>query len=264
MKFALMGYSSERNWDSMSKSDQDAMIDVSFAYDKKLRQAGHFVDGGAALQPSRAARTLRWRDGAVVVTDGPFAETKEHLGGFGVFEADDLSHAIELLSQHPALRYGSIFEIRPLDEESLKKKEASLAAIRKSAPRVDPQAPKFAVMGYVNETDWATKSPADFDMIMKQCIAFDEARIKSGQWLTGVALQSARTAKTLRAQAGKVMVTDGPFAETKEYLGGLVVLALPSMNDAVAVLSKHPALRFGVVMEIRPIDQEIGRRWEAK
>lgn len=100
--------------------------------------------------------------------------------------------------------------------------------------------------------------------MMKQCIAFDEARIKRGQWLSGIALQSVRSAKTVRANGGQVIVTDGPFAETKEYLGGIVVLALPDLNEAVTLLSKHPALPFGVVMEIRPMDEAIARRWEAK
>jgi hypothetical protein len=175
-----------------------------------------------------------------------------------------MMHAVELLSEHPGLHYGATFEIRPIDEESLKRKDASLAAIRGSAPAVDPQAQKFAVLGHVNETAWASKSQSDFDAMMKQCISFDEARIKSGQWLTGMALQSARAAKTLRANAHKVMVTDGPFAETKEYLGGIVVLALRDLNDAVKLLSQHPALPFGVVMEIRPINAEISKRWETK
>lgn len=100
--------------------------------------------------------------------------------------------------------------------------------------------------------------------MMKQCIAFDEARVKSGQWLSGIGLQSARTAKTLRAKAGKVIVTDGPFAETKEYLGGFVVLAFKDLNEAVATLAKHPALPFGVTIEIRPIDAAIGQLWDAK
>jgi hypothetical protein len=207
---------------------------------------------------------LRWLNGAVVVTDGPFAETKEQLGGIGVLDADDMMHAVELMSKHPGLHYGSTFELRPIDEESLKRKAESLAAIRKNAPAVDPKAQKFASMGYVHEAAWVSKSPSDFDTMMKQCIAFDEARIKNGQWLTGMALQGARTAKTVRAQEGKVIVTDGPFAETKEFLGGLVVLALPSLNDVVAMLSRHPALPFGVVMEIRPIHEEISKLWEAK
>jgi hypothetical protein len=61
--------------------------------------------------------TLRWKNGKVMVTDGPFAETKEQLGGFFVAEASVMNHAIELLSKHPAVRFGSIFEIRPADEQ---------------------------------------------------------------------------------------------------------------------------------------------------
>jgi hypothetical protein len=263
MKFAMLGYHFEPNWGAMSKSDQDAMIDNCFTYDAKLVKDGHMLDDGTALQSTRTGKTLRWRNGAVVVTDGPFAETKEQLGGIGVLEADDMMQAVELLSKHPALRYGSTFEIRPIDEESQKRKTESLAAIRGSAPPVDPRAQKFACLGYVNETYWESKSQDDVDTMRQQCIAFDEARIKSGQWLSGLALQSARTAKTARAKAGKVTITDGPFAETKEYLGGLIVLAFPSLNDAVAMFSSHPALQLGVVMEIRPVHEEINRRWEA-
>src|SRR5262245_49037966 len=98
----------------------------------------------------------------------------------------------------------------------------------------------------------------------KQTIAFDEERVKSGQWLSGIGLQSTRTAKTLRAKAGKVVVTDGPFAETKECLGGVVVLALKDLDQAVGLLSKHPALPFGVVIEIRPINEEVDRIWQAQ
>src|SRR5262249_62108458 len=97
-----------------------------------------------------------------------------------------------------------------------------------------------------------------------QVNACDDEHYKIGQWLNGIGLQSARTAKTLRAKAGQVIVTDGPFAETKEYLGGVVVLALKNMDDAVAMLSKHPALPFGVAIEIRPINEEINKIWEAK
>jgi hypothetical protein len=264
MKFALLGYHSEPNWEAMSKGEQDAMVEDCFTYDNKLLKDGHMIDDGAALQPSGTAKVLRWHNGAVVVTDGPYAETKEQLGGIGVLEANDLMHAVELLSKHPGLHYGATFEVRPIDEESLKRKAESLAAIRSSAPAVDPQAPKFASMGFVNDTGWGSKSPSDFESMMKQCIAFDEARIKCGQWLSGISLQSARTAKTLRASAGRVTITDGPFAETKEYLGGVVVLALPDLSAAVKLLSEHPALPFGVVMEIRPINEEINRRWEAK
>ena len=264
MKFAFLGYHLEQNWGAMPKSEQDAMVDNCFTYDNKLLKDGHLTDDGAALRPSPTAKTLRWLKGAVVVTDGPFTETKEQLGGIGVLEARDMDHAVELMAKHPGLHYGATFEIRPIDEESLKRMMEAIAAISAGVPSVSPKATKFASLGYISEADWASKSQDDFDGMMKQCIAFDEARVKTGQWLAGLGLQSARTAKTLRARAGQVIVTDGPFAETKEFLGGIVILALEDLNHAVALLSKHPALPFGVAIEIRPIDEEISRRWEAK
>jgi hypothetical protein len=264
MKFAFLGYSLEKNWDAMTKSQQDAMLEDCFTYDSKLLREGHLIGDGFPLQPSRTAKTLRWRDGAVIVTDGPFAETKEQLGGVGLLEATDMAHAVELMSKHPGLHYGAVFEIRPIDEESLKRQATAIAALRTSAPEADPQSLRFASLGYVDENGWGTISEHDRAAMMTSCIAFDEARIKSGQWRSGIALHGARTAKTLRAKAGQVTVTDGPFAETKEHLGGIVVLTLKDLTEGVASLREHPALPFGVAIEIRAIDKETSRHWELK
>jgi hypothetical protein len=96
--------------------------------------------------------------------------------------------------------------------------------------------------------------------MLAKCKDFDEARVKGGEWLRGIGLQSAQTAKTLRVKGGKVIVTDGPFTETKEQLGGIVVLAFKDLSAAIASLSKHPALPFGVIIEIRAINEEINTR----
>ena len=263
MKFACMGYGSAEKWDAMSKSEQDAILDDCFTYDNKLLKDGNLLEDRAALQPSRTAKTLRWRNGKVLVTDGPYAETKEQLDGIGVVEARDMDHAVELLSKHPGLQYDVTFEIRPIDEQSLHREAASLARVRSIAPAIDQKATKIACLGYINEADWESISKSEFDTMMNQFIEFHEARAKSGQMLSVIGLESARTAKTLRSKAGQVIVTDGPFAETKEYFGGIAVLALKDFSDAVATLSQHPALPFGIVIEIRPIDEEISRRWEA-
>jgi hypothetical protein len=77
MKFAFLGYHLETSWAAMNRSEQDAMVADCFAYDRKLLKDGHLIDDGTALQPSGTARVLRWKDGAVLVTDGPFTETKE-------------------------------------------------------------------------------------------------------------------------------------------------------------------------------------------
>jgi hypothetical protein len=99
----------------MSPSEQAAAMEECFAYDDVLRKNGHSWAGGEALQSTRTAKTLRWQGGKVVVTDGPFAETKEQLGGLGVLEAKDMNEAVELMSKHPGVRFGP-FEIRPADE----------------------------------------------------------------------------------------------------------------------------------------------------
>jgi hypothetical protein len=111
MKYICLGYYDEKHWATLSESERIAFMDECFAYDDVLRKNGHFV-GGDALQGADSATTLRWKNGKVSVTDGPFAETKEQLGGILVLDADDLNHAIQLMSKHPGVKNGP-FEIRP-------------------------------------------------------------------------------------------------------------------------------------------------------
>ena len=116
MKYICLGYYDDANWESMSESERNALMDECFAYDDVLRKNGHSV-GGEALQSPRNATTLRWKNGKVSITDGPYAETKEQLGGFFVLEARDLNHAIQLVSKHPGVKAGP-FEIRPVEDMS--------------------------------------------------------------------------------------------------------------------------------------------------
>lgn len=116
MKYISLGYFDEHKWEAMSESQKNAFLDECFAYDDLLRKSGHIV-GGEALQSARNTVTLRWKNGKVAITDGPYAETKEQLGGFGVFEARDLDHAIQLMSKHPGVKAGTV-EIRPAEDLS--------------------------------------------------------------------------------------------------------------------------------------------------
>jgi hypothetical protein len=111
MKYICLGYYDEKYWETLSEGERTAFMDECFAYDDELRKNGHFV-GGEALQGAMNAATLRWKNGKVSITDGPFAETKEQLGGILMLEANDLNHAIQLMSKHPGVRNGP-FEIRP-------------------------------------------------------------------------------------------------------------------------------------------------------
>ncbi len=105
------------------------MMEECFAYDDELRRGGHFI-GGEALDSVRKAVTLRMKDGQVEATDGPYAETKETLGGILLLEARDLNHAIALMSKHPGVKMGP-FEIRPADETINQLIQLRDAAIKK-------------------------------------------------------------------------------------------------------------------------------------
>jgi hypothetical protein len=115
MKFICLGFLDETNWNEMPVIERQCFMEQCFSYDDELRRGGHFL-GGQALQNARLAATVRCRSGQVVVTDGPYAETKEQLGGILFLKARDQNHAIQLMAKHPGVRAGG-FEIRAADEE---------------------------------------------------------------------------------------------------------------------------------------------------
>jgi hypothetical protein len=115
MKYLCLGFHSEAAWNALAPAERQKLIDASLAYEGMLKRSGHYVDS-RALQSARSAATLRFENGEVLVTDGPFAETKEQLGGVLVLEAIDLNHAISLMSQLPCMKIGGSVEIRPINE----------------------------------------------------------------------------------------------------------------------------------------------------
>jgi hypothetical protein len=114
MKYVCLGFYDESRFANLPKEEGQRMMEECIAYDAELRRAGHFL-GGDALDSARNAVTLRIKQGQVEVTDGPFVETKETLGGIMLLEARDLNHAIALMSKHPGVKIGP-FEIRPVNE----------------------------------------------------------------------------------------------------------------------------------------------------
>jgi len=114
MKYLCMVYFDEKNLDALPRDRFDDLVSKSLAYDDMLRERGQFL-AAQALQPVAAARTLRLSGGKAVVTDGPFAETREQLGGFLMIDARDMDEAIELASKMPPLSLGCI-EVRPIRE----------------------------------------------------------------------------------------------------------------------------------------------------
>ena len=117
MKYICLGYLEPGKFEGMTEEQRNAILDECFEYNDHLRADGHVV-AEVPLQPAQTAVTLYWKNGKVVTTDGPYAETKEQLGGILVLEARDMNHAVQLMAQHPALTYGNIFEIRPAGDMS--------------------------------------------------------------------------------------------------------------------------------------------------
>jgi len=114
VKYICFGYLDEEQWATLSSSEQAATIDRCFAYDDTLKKNGHWVYG-EGLQGPDATVSLHYKNGKVSVTDGPYAETKELLGGLLIIEARDLNHAIQLISAHPGVTMGA-WEIRPAQD----------------------------------------------------------------------------------------------------------------------------------------------------
>jgi hypothetical protein len=112
MKYLCLIYDNEKAWETVSKEEAGAIFGEYGALTKDLQNSGHYL-GGNPLQPTSTATTVRVRQGKVSTTDGPFAETKEQLGGYYLVEAKDLNEAIKLAARIPSVRTGSI-EVRPI------------------------------------------------------------------------------------------------------------------------------------------------------
>jgi hypothetical protein len=112
MKYLLLIYESEKAWAGVSEAEQGKIFQEYMDYTNGIRKSGNYI-AGEALQPVSTATTVRIKNGKTLTTDGPFAETREQLGGFYMVEAKDLDEAIKLAAGIPAVRTGSI-EVRPI------------------------------------------------------------------------------------------------------------------------------------------------------
>ena len=132
MKYICLGFIDETKFAEIPQEVGLRMMEECLVYDDELRRGGHFL-GGEALDSAGNAVTLRMKNGEIEVTDGPYVETKETLGGILLLEARDLNHAISLMSKHPALKMGNLFEIRPANEEMNRLIAERSAAVTKEA-----------------------------------------------------------------------------------------------------------------------------------
>ena len=126
MRYLCLIYEDETLYERMPKAEAEQVFGEYFAFSDEIKRSGHHL-GGEPLQPTRTATTVRVRNGKISTTDGPFAETKEQLGGYYLVEAKDLNEAIQLAARIPGARYGSV-EVRPIMEIGGAPSEETVAA----------------------------------------------------------------------------------------------------------------------------------------
>jgi hypothetical protein len=201
---------------------------------------------GGPLRSVRETAVVRVRGDQVLVSDGPFAETKEQIAGYDVIESPSLAEAIAVAAKHPVASFGAV-EVRPFDPDGW---------WRSADPAADPE---YMMIHRLDET--APLAPDDdCDVPGSQAAraqqAWDDETYARGVKVAGGRLQPASEARTVRVRDGQVLVTDGPFAETKEQVAGLNVLACPSLDQAAKIAAQHPTARFGT-FEVRPFAEGI-------
>jgi hypothetical protein len=128
---------------------------------------------------------------------------------------------------------------------------------------------KYVCLGYLDVKKWGSYSQAEQNDMIDACLTYDEVLQKNGHWAGGEGLGGPDSTTTLRYQNGRVAVMDGPFVETKEVLGGLLIIEAPDLNRAVQMISNHPGVKMGAweirpAADLTPMIEESKRRRAAK
>jgi hypothetical protein len=259
MKYICLGYLEPDKFETMSESKNDALLDDIFYHSDVLRSQGHLI-GEEPLQSAKTATTLRWNNGKVSVTDGPYAETKEQLGGILVLEARDLNHAIQLVSALPGLKAGlGPIEIRAAADADLSEMKRA-SEQRRAKAEGQPARPKTGTGKGEVRTQYlvAIHHPDDYDpsaegeAMYRDIEALNIEMMAAGVRVFAGGLHPASSAKSLRAQPdGKVLITDGPYLETKEHVGGFWLLEAADLDEALA-WGRKAAVACRAPVEVRP------------
>jgi hypothetical protein len=242
MKYLFLMYGQEAEWND---DERVACMVESLKICDELTARGKFL-ATSPLQPVATATTVRVRQGQMLITDGPFAETTEQLGGYFLLDLEDLDEAIAVAMRLPPATKGTV-EIRPLLAL-----EGAPASQRFIAGSVTPGLSPYLLLSYHNEAAFAGLDADALSAILAdavtQCVRIHE----NGQFLNSSPLHPVATATSVRVRDGKRFVTDGPFAETHEVLGGFYVILATSQQAAQAVAARQPGAKLGS-MEVRPL-----------
>jgi hypothetical protein len=242
MKYMLLMYGTESRW---TDEERTACMIESMGICDELAARGKYL-ASSPLQSVTTAATVRVRDGEALITDGPFAETTEQLGGYYVLDLEHLDEAIAVASKLPPVRKGTV-EIRPLYPF-----EDLPPARPLPADGGDASGTPYMLLCYDDEAAWRAAGPEALKDAMTEAAAHARKLSDSGRYVSASPLRSPEMATCVRVRDGKRAITDGPFAETNEVLGGYYVIRAETRDEAIRVAARHPGARFGAV-EVRPL-----------
>lgn len=240
MQYMLLIYSPESAW---TNSEWMACTQKSREICQELAAQGKFQTA-SPLHPVATAITVRVRDGAKQITTGPFAETIEQLGGFYILELDNLDEAIAIANRVPPVHKGTV-EIRPIRvTDNLP--DANLQADIPTGMK------KFMVLCYDDEQHWQSVGADVHEAAIQQAVALTQRLDQQGQFIAASPLHPTSTATSVRVRDGRRLITDGPFAETREVLGGYYLILAKDHSEALTFASQHPGIHVGAA-EIREV-----------
>jgi hypothetical protein len=238
MKYMLMIIDDEKAAAAMAPNDFEKVVAEHVAQHvavgRALREQGKWVWANR-LRPSAEASTIRVRDGRQMVSDGPFAEAREVLGGYYLIDVDSKDEAIDWASKLPLADAGAI-EVRPARTGA-----TWSAATRRGKP--------FMVMFIANADRQQPREEVFRAIDSHYELSLDLAA--EGKFICSRALEPPSAASTLRKRDGRLVITDGPFAESKEFVAGFFVIACESKDEAVEWAKR---LMYGSdACEVRPV-----------
>ncbi len=243
MKFMLLIYSAESCW---TQDERRVCMLESMAIGDELKAQGKWV-ASAPLHSVSTATSVRVREGRRHITDGPFAETTEQLGGYYIIDVQDRDEAIAIAARLPPAKKGTV-EIRPLlplpDVLSLPE------SCTVDPPVGDGERPRdYILLMYAPEGAWP---PEDHAPALAESVELCHQLHANGQFVAAAPLQPPSAATCVRIRNASRVVVDGPFPETKEQLGGYFLIRVANLDEAIATAARIPGSRRGTA-EIRPI-----------
>lgn len=242
MKYILLVYSPENSW---TDSEWKDCVNTSMGICEELASKNQLISA-APLHPVATGKTVRIREGRPLVTAGPFAETAEQLGGFYLLDVENLDDAIAVASRLPAAKKGTV-EIRPLFPiDGLPREQLN------DPPAADASLKKFMLICYDDEVAWEKAGDDAKAAAMRAAIALTHELDARGQYLSASPLHTSSSATSVRIRGGKRAVTDGPFAETREVLGGFYLILAKDLDEALQIAARHSGAPVGAV-EVRQV-----------